>query len=604
MAEASGLSVVFLCQHSNLSSIAATFAAKLGPAGAHIRAAGVDSVDLDPLVPVIMQEVGVELDRSVHRVADLEGESFDVVVTVTPSARRYCLSSSGCSPDARSPRTPVFAGLPICVHWNLDEPPRKGGEQVQLRYYRAVRDKILQNVEGLTGQGTLTALIGQRRRWEQITDSCHEGLIAHDVHRHIFLFNRAAELITGRARDAVLGRDCHVIFPGGLCGAHCSYRSPGKPATSLCTHDTIIATPEGQRVHLKVNVEPLDLAAGEQWGSIARIVDSTELDRLCIELGEERGMMGMIGTSPRMVEVFDRLEHVGATDYPVLISGESGTGKELLARAIHMGSRRRGGPFVPVNCGALPDGILASELFGHVRGAFTGAVRNRKGRFELADKGTLFLDEVGELAPPSQVKLLRVLQEMTFHPVGGERPVKVDVRVISATNRDLRTMVAEGRFREDLYYRLCVVPFDLPPLRQRREDIPLLVEHALERVSECSHTVHRVDGDAMEALLAYDWPGNVRELLNALQFASVLSSSSEIKRRHLPPEVQTAAPAVPAPEVWLPPPPGPRRKLNRAAVEQAMERAHGNKTEAARILGVGRATLYRFIKAELKARSD
>jgi transcriptional regulator with GAF, ATPase, and Fis domain len=310
----------------------------------------------------------------------------------------------------------------------------------------------------------------------------------------------------------------------------------------------------------------------------------------------------MIGSSARMVEIFDRLKQISTSDYPVLISGESGTGKELLARAIHNESGRHARHFVPLNCGALPDSILESELFGHVRGAFTGAVRNRKGRFDLAHRGTLFLDEVNALSPASQVKLLRVLQEMTFTPVGAERQVQVDVRIVSATNRDLRRMVKEERFREDLFYRLCVVPIELPPLRQRREDLPSLVEHALERINASGRGIRRVAREAMEVMLAYPWPGNVRELFNALQFASVLCSGDEIKLRHLPEEIRTSAAAAPAEQPGASKPWGeraaPTRKLDRESVVQAMKQAQGNKTKAARLLGVGRATLYRFLKEE------
>jgi transcriptional regulator with GAF, ATPase, and Fis domain len=293
----------------------------------------------------------------------------------------------------------------------------------------------------------------------------------------------------------------------------------------------------------------------------------------------------------------------------VLISGESGTGKELVASAIHQESRRKGNPFVPVSCGALPDSILESELFGHVRGAFTGAIRDKKGRFELADGGTLFLDEVGELPSSFQVKLLRVLQEMRFERVGGEKSISVDVRIIAASNRDIRRMVQDGHFREDLFYRLCVVPIVLPPLRERREDIPFIVERILERVrEETGKPIDAVANDAMDLLLDYSWPGNIRELINALQFAAVRCSQEEILPRHLPPEVSRAIPAAPvadaAPTPAAPEPSSRRRtKLTREAVEEAIEAANGNKVQAAKILGVGRATLYRFLSSENDSRA-
>jgi transcriptional regulator with GAF, ATPase, and Fis domain len=268
-----------------------------------------------------------------------------------------------------------------------------------------------------------------------------------------------------------------------------------------------------------------------------------------------------------------------------------------------------------VNCGALPENILESELFGHVRGAFTGAIRDKKGRFELAGGGTLFLDEVGELTPPVQVKLLRVLQEKVIERVGGEKPIRVDVRIISATNRDPREMVAQGTFREDLFYRLCVVPMALPPLRERREDVAPLVGHFLEKIAkETGKEFLRVSDGALECLLNHHWPGNVRELINALQFAAVRAGGEVLQPEHLPPEVRfrppashppvtprPAGPAVMPTAVPFPPTPrGQRVKLTMTMVEQALEETGGNKVRAAKLLGVGRATLYRFLDAQKK----
>jgi transcriptional regulator with GAF, ATPase, and Fis domain len=339
-------------------------------------------------------------------------------------------------------------------------------------------------------------------------------------------------------------------------------------------------------------------------GVIATIRDDTEVDELRWRLATRRSFHGMVGISPPMQEVFETVRQAAAADYPVLISGESGTGKELVANAIHNESRRQGGPFVPVSCGALPETILESELFGHVRGAFTGAVRDKKGRFELADGGTLFLDEVGELSPAMQVKLLRVLQEKRFEKVGGEKTIQVDVRIVAATNRDLRQMVRQGTFREDLFYRLCVVPLRLPALRDRREDIPFLVEQVLETIrQESGKAIRGVADEAMDLLVAHRWPGNVRELINALQYASVRCTGDTIRPSHLPPEVRREPDALgPAasPPPSQPPPdrPGPRGKLDRAKVDDALQRAGGNKVRAARLLGVGRATLYRFLRRE------
>ena len=289
--------------------------------------------------------------------------------------------------------------------------------------------------------------------------------------------------------------------------------------------------------------------------------------------------------------MFDLISDVADTQVPVLIQGESGTGKELVAAAIHNEGPRAHRQFVAVNCGALPEGLLESELFGHVKGSFTGAVRDKKGRFELAHEGTIFLDEIGDISPAMQVRLLRVLQEGRFERVGSEETLEVDVRVISATNKDLRLEIMHGKFREDLYYRLNVVPVWLPPLRDRMTDIPLLVSHILERFcSEMGRDVVSLSPEALDVILAHAWPGNVRELQNWLQFALVKCRGSEILPIHLPP-------ARPAPTSLQPALGGARKRLTEDAVREALARTQGNKVEAAKLLGVSRATLYRFLTA-------
>ena len=280
----------------------------------------------------------------------------------------------------------------------------------------------------------------------------------------------------------------------------------------------------------------------------------------------------------------------------MLIQGESGTGKELVAAAIHNEGHNADKPFVPVNCGALPEGVLESELFGHVKGAFTGAVRDRKGRFELADGGTIFLDEIGELTAACQVKLLRVLQDGTFQRVGGEETVKVDVRVISATNKDLAEEIAAGRFREDLFYRLCVVPVYLPPLRERRNDISLLAEHLLKRaLTEVAREGVVLSPEAVDAMMDYDWPGNVRELENALQYALVKCRDNLILPEHLPSNILNRdTPRQPSAKKQR------KHKLDAERVRRTLEETGGNKIETARRLQVSRATLYRFLQESEK----
>jgi two-component system response regulator HydG len=302
----------------------------------------------------------------------------------------------------------------------------------------------------------------------------------------------------------------------------------------------------------------------------------------------------MVGQSPLMLALFESIAKVAASDVVVHIAGESGTGKELVARAVHQRSRRASGPFVKVNCGALTDTLLESELFGHEKGSFTGAIKRKLGRFELADKGTLFLDEVGDMTPNLQLKLLRVLQEQQFERVGGEETVQVDVRVVSATHRDLKKAVEDGSFREDLFYRLHVIPFRVPSLRERREDIPLLVSHFIKKLGPRANAqVRRIDESALARLTTYAWPGNVRELENAVEQSLVFASGDSIDIASLPAFLREGTSestlALPGDNMSLP---EILDDLERQLIQRAYDRTGGVKTETARLLGLKTSALY------------
>jgi DNA-binding NtrC family response regulator len=311
---------------------------------------------------------------------------------------------------------------------------------------------------------------------------------------------------------------------------------------------------------------------------------------------------GLVGRSRVMRELFQLLETVAATSSTVLITGETGTGKELAARAIHHNSPRRANRFVALNCSAIPETLLEAELFGHVRGAFTGAVGARQGRLEQAHKGTLFLDEVGTMSPALQAKLLRVLQEREFERVGDSHTVKIDVRVIAATHSDLAKMVADGAFREDLYYRLNVIPVKLPPLRERREDIPLLVQHFLQKLSaESGRTPVTISQDALRRLMAYHWPGNIRQLENAIERALAFSQGrSQIDVQDLTNDIQEEAGATDASEVWFPDDGLDFARyietIELALIRRSLERTQGNKRQAAKLLNLKRTTLIEKLK--------
>jgi len=323
-----------------------------------------------------------------------------------------------------------------------------------------------------------------------------------------------------------------------------------------------------------------------------------ENQRLRDELEYQIDFSHMIGISDGMQNVFDMVRRVAPTEASVLITGESGTGKELIARAIHQGGARCKAPFVAINCAAIPANLLESELFGHVRGAFTGAVRDHAGKFEQAHGGTLFLDEVGEMPIELQPKLLRVLQEMEVEPLGG-KVRSVDVRIIAATNQDVEHAIEEGRFREDLFYRLCVIPIELPPLRRRAEDVPLLVRHYLERFSRGAPL--DISADALACMTAYPWPGNVRELQNAVERLVVMSHGGTIEHHHLPSKLRTQKSISRNRVVELPAEGYPLEEIEKEAVMQALERNQWNQTKAAGFLQVPRHTLiYRMEKYGIK----
>jgi PAS domain S-box-containing protein len=420
-----------------------------------------------------------------------------------------------------------------------------------------------------------------------ILDNLTEGIITHDRDRRILFFNRAAEKITGYKRSDVIGKDCLQAFGGPLCGARCAFKDGSPDNLERLSYPVNILTKEGQTRRLEMSINMMSDDLGALVGVIGSFRDVTDLMGLKIQVGDLKGFAGIIGRDPKMLKIYRQIQDMATNVYPVHISGETGTGKELVAAAIHNESRRGGEPFVPVNCGALPEGVLESELFGHVKGAFTGAVRDKKGRFELANRGTLFLDEVTDMPKVVQAKLLRVIQEGTFERVGGEKTVSVNVRLISAANRNLKREVEKGTFRDDLYYRINVVPIHLPPLRERKNDIPILAEHFLKEVLKEGHETIGLSKEALAIMINYPWPGNVRELQSAIRFALVKARGRLIQPQNLPMELQEWKNSRSSR--------GPSRKLGPESVQAALTRSGGNKAKAARLLGVGRATLYRFL---------
>ena len=453
-------------------------------------------------------------------------------------------------------------------------------------------------------------VMGRLRNLERVLDSLNDGIIVHDLDRKIIFFNRAAEEMTGYQRDKVLGKDCHEVFGRPFCGPFCLFKEH-KADKSINTLNQRVAfcTPNGHALNLEINLTMIVDDEGEDIGVLAAFKDYTEILKFKLKATESSiSQFGsIVGQDPKMIDVFRQIQDIAAYDFPVYIFGETGTGKELVARAIHDYSPRKRNNFVPINCGALPEGLLESELFGHVRGSFSGAVKDKKGRLELAHKGTVFLDEIGELPLNAQTRLLRFLQEGVIERVGSTESVKLDTHVICATNKDLKEEVFKGNFREDLFYRLNVIPLTMPPLRERKSDILLLVNHFLTRTAEyyAAPNPLRFNSAAMVAMMDYGWPGNVRELQNAVQFAFVRSRGAAVIRlEDLPLELQNVESDLDGKHVSDAS--GREREvhepdLSPAAIAKAIEEANGNKTKAAKILGVSRATFYRHLPDSAKS---
>jgi PAS domain S-box-containing protein len=428
---------------------------------------------------------------------------------------------------------------------------------------------------------------------ELILGSITEGVFTVDPHMRILSFNQAAQNITGISAEKAVGRKCHQILKAGICGTSCPLRNSmttGEPGLEV---DLEITGADGRPIPLRIRTAVLRDSQGNVVGGVETFRDLSEVHHLRKRLTEGYTFCDLKGKSEPMRQLFQVLPEAARSGATVLIRGESGTGKELVARAVHDLSPRHEGPFVAVNCAAIPEALMESELFGHVRGAFTGADRDRQGRLAAAKGGTLFLDEVGDLPLGLQVKLLRALDRGEYAPLGSNKSQRADVRVVAATHRDLEEEMAQGRFRQDLYYRLNVVELRLPPLRDRREDIPLLADYFLERLAaERGEPVRKVSQAAMARLLEYSWPGNVRELQNALEHALVLAQGRAVDVRHLPGNLQPAAgraQASPAPKLNL-------VQREREAIEEALAMQGGHRGRTAQALGISTTTLWRKMK--------
>jgi len=427
-----------------------------------------------------------------------------------------------------------------------------------------------------------------------ILDSIADGVFTVDKEWRITTFNKAAEQITGVPREQAVGQYCWNVFRSNICETACSLKETLQTGRNIVNKAISICDAAGRSIPVSISTAILKDGEGNMIGGVETFRDLTVVEELRKEITHKYCCKDIIGRSPAMQQLFNIMPQIAESDSTVLIEGASGTGKELFARAIHNLSPRREGRFVAINCGALPDTLLESELFGHKAGAFTDARHDKPGRFALADGGTIFLDEIGNISQAMQVRLLRVLQERAFEPLGSVEPIEVDTRVIAATNDDLDELVHKGVFREDLYYRINVVRLVLPPLRERREDIPLLVKHFVAKFNRLQNKdIVDVSEEVMAILLEHDYPGNVRELENIIEHAFVLCRSGLIETWHLPAALrgreQTTKHGAPTGMTL--------RQLEAIHIADAIRRHGGNRTAAARELGIDPSTLFRKIKS-------
>ena len=432
------------------------------------------------------------------------------------------------------------------------------------------------------------------KQYETILNSVADGVFTIDCDNTITFFNLAAEKITGISRAQAVGQKCFDVFRANICQASCALHRSIESGEEIINLHINILNSEGCTIPISVSTSVLCDENGEIVGGVETFRDLSVIEMLRNEIQSRYTTSGIISKNHEIHGMLDILPDIATSSSTVLIEGPSGSGKELFALAIHNLSERRG-KFVALNCAAMPDTLLESELFGYIKGAFTEAKKDKPGRFAIAKGGTLFLDEIGDISTALQVKLLRVLQEKEYEPLGAIAPVKADVRIIAATNRSLVNLVSQGTFRQDLFYRLNVVRLSLPALSNRREDIPLLTEHFIQKFNAMKHKdIEGVSEDALDILMRYDYPGNIRELENFIEYAFVLCRGSIIEVHHLPRELQDAsrggntiktAPAHP-----------PLMQAEATTIREALRMHGGSRVKAAVHLGINKTTLWRKMK--------
>lgn len=431
-----------------------------------------------------------------------------------------------------------------------------------------------------------------------ILDSIADGVFTVDQQGRITSFNKAAERITGFSKEEAVGQYCHEIFRSNLCFEACALKHTAETTETIVNLEVNILNRDNKEIPISISTAVVRDESGNVVGAVETFRDLSLIKQLRKEISSSYSFQDILGRSKSMLELFQILPDISQSDATVLLEGESGTGKELFAAAIHNLSSRKQQALIKVNCAALPETLLESELFGYKKGAFTDARRDKPGRFRQANGGTILLDEIGDMSKGTQVKLLRVLEQKEFEPLGSTKTERVDVRIITATNRNLMEMMHRREFREDLFFRINVIRLNIPPLRERREDIPLLIDHFMERINlKQSKQIKKVSPSALRILLNYDFPGNVRELENIIEHAIILTKGIEIQPRNLPSylrskQIEPPARAKISEEQDL----AVLERVERDLIASALERNGGSTAAAAKELGIHRSTLWRKMK--------
>ena len=428
-------------------------------------------------------------------------------------------------------------------------------------------------------------------QYQTILDSIADGVFTVDLDFHITSFNRAAEEITGFSRNTAIGQACSDVFKADVCSGACILKQALKEQKAIVHRPVHIIRTDKKRIPISVNATLLRNKAGHVIGGVETFRDLTSVQKLRKALRKQHSFNDIVSKNEKMNKIFSILPRIAESSSTVLIGGQSGTGKELIARAIHNHSPQKDGPFVTVNCGALPDTLCESELFGYKAGAFTDAKRDKLGRFALAQNGSIFLDEIGDISPAVQIRLLRVLENRVYEPLGSTKSIETNARVIAATHRNLGELVKQGTFREDLYFRINVIRLALPTLAERKSDIPLLIDHFIERFNHIhGRNILGITQEAIAAMLMYPWPGNVRELENAIEHSFALCQGNLIQMAHLPEDI------IPANGSILVTTGLTLKEVEKQTIEQALKRNSWKRVKTARELGINKNTLRYKIK--------